>query len=356
VGDVTRKVRDEEHEDAKILPQFSAINTGPPGNCANLPSFAASAQHNGFHPLPSSVINGVKTFVFFIGIGRSGHSIIASILDSHPHVIISNELNLFQILNKTQCTPNKSFIFNQIWNKSYTEAITSLKDQSKGYSLFIDGLYQGSYQPPFIDVIGDKMGGSTIALFLSSPTRFEHNLNKLQLLLNLPVKVFHVIRNPFDNIATRVLHIALKFHYSKFAMIKKNNTTLTIKQEIVDREIVRYFQFYEAAENVKEIFKIDTLEIHNKELITNPKAVINEMCEFLVIHCSDDYLDVVSSKVFSGESKTRYNIKWIDEQISLVKANIQKYKTLHRYLQTLYNLASHTSVRRQNKQNTAVYV
>ena len=169
---------------------------------------------NGFQPLPLSVVDGVKAFVFFIGIGRSGHSIVASILDSHPHMVVSNELNLFKMLNTTLCTAaDKSFLFNQIWHKSYTQATTSLKDPSKGYTLAIDGLYQGSYAS-HIDVIGDKMGGSTIALFLSNPAQFESHLSKLRSLLNLPIKVFHVICNPYDNIATKSLHIALKLQYS----------------------------------------------------------------------------------------------------------------------------------------------
>ena len=69
---------------------------------------------NGFQPLPLSVVDGVMAFVFFIGIGRSGHSIVASILDSHPHMVVSNELNLFKMLNTTSCAAaNKSFIFVQ---------------------------------------------------------------------------------------------------------------------------------------------------------------------------------------------------------------------------------------------------
>ena len=62
---------------------------------------------------PLSVINDVKAFVFFIGIGRSGHSIIANILDSHPHMVVSNELNLFKMLNTSWCaTADKSFLLH----------------------------------------------------------------------------------------------------------------------------------------------------------------------------------------------------------------------------------------------------
>ena len=35
-----------------------------------------------------SVINHVNCFLFFVGYARSGHSIIASMIDAHPNVVI----------------------------------------------------------------------------------------------------------------------------------------------------------------------------------------------------------------------------------------------------------------------------
>ena len=293
------------------------------------------SNSNGFHPLPSSVVAAVKTFVFFIGIGRSGHSIVASILDSHPHIVVSNELNIFEMLDTFLChgdiDDDKSFILNQIWQRSYTQAMTSLKETSKGYTSAIDGLYQGSYDS-HVDVIGDEMGGSTIALYLSNPSRFEDQLIELRSLLNVPIKVFHVIRNPFDNIATKSLHVALKLDYSRFATVKKDNISVTVSDKIIDKEISQYFQFFEAAKVIKHSFNIDTMELHNGDLITTPKVVIRKMCDFLDVHCSDDYLNVTSNKVFNSKSKTRYNIKWNNNQMLLVKENIKRFETLHRYL------------------------
>ena len=77
---------------------------------------------------------------------------------------------------------------------------------------------------------------------------------------------------------------------------------------------------------------MDMMELHNMDLITNPKAVISEICRFLSVQCSNEYLNAASNKVFNDQSKTRYNKKWKNEQILSVKKNIQKFETLHRYL------------------------
>ena len=45
--------------------------------------------------LPQTVIDRIKTFVFFVGHTRSGHSIVDSLTDSLPHMVIQHEYDLF---------------------------------------------------------------------------------------------------------------------------------------------------------------------------------------------------------------------------------------------------------------------
>lgn len=52
-------------------------------------------------------------------------------------------------------------------------------------------------------VIGDKKGTGTSHLLFKSEN--FHVLEEIQRTLKIPLKFIHVIRNPFDNIATKVL-------------------------------------------------------------------------------------------------------------------------------------------------------
>ena len=52
-------------------------------------------DHYRSETLPKSVINHVNHFLFFVRYARSGHSIIASMLDAHPNVVIAHEYALF---------------------------------------------------------------------------------------------------------------------------------------------------------------------------------------------------------------------------------------------------------------------
>jgi len=285
---------------------------------------------NALNPLPESVINGVKTFVFFIGHCRSGHSIVGSILDSHPHIVISHESKLFQRLLK-RSEPDKSYIFNTIWNSSYLSATTGIrtaKSNGKGYTLAVNDLYQGTYES-YIDVIGEKKAELTTEMFLYSPARLQNIINKLQIALGLPMKVFLVIRNPFDNIATAALFKTFKD--SQIGKVKRQNITIKVNSSILNEEIDTYFRYLQAVKEANEMFKFDLMVIHGKDFVANPRTTIAEMCKFLEIQCSDDYLDITSKKVFNGESKTRYKIKWEDYQISRVQSYIDNYSSLKRY-------------------------
>ena len=288
-------------------------------------------------PLSSSDVERVETFIFFLGHSRSGHSIVGSILDAHPHVILAHEAKLFIALSvdlssRTLRYNNKSVIFNALWNNSFHSSTTGLRTREenalkKGYSLSIDGLYQGTFVPP-IQVIGDKSGGKTTALFMTKPLMWDQVFFKLKSVLNIPIKVIQVIRNPYDNIATSVLY---KSKGLQVTTVKQSNISVEVDDSVMRRCINRYFDFYKAVLLLKYKYNLNVLEVHGKDLIENPKVTILSMCSFLGLSCSDDYLETCSSKLFKTESKTRYKLAWTKELISVVQDSIMNFKSLKRY-------------------------
>jgi len=290
-----------------------------------------ASSYAGFEPLPKSVIDGVKTFVYFIGHARSGHSIVGSVLDGHPHIVISHESKIFKRLIKIPYAANKSYIYNTIWSSAFLSANTGIRTagaNGKGYTLAVNGLYQGTYES-YIDVIGEKKGDLTTEMFLYSPTQLKKVIDKLNTALGLPLKVFHVIRNPFDNIATTVLYD--NFRDSQIGKAKRYKGVYAFNTSLVDKEIEKYFRYYQGIENAKKMFRFDLMVIHGKDFVADPRTMIIKMCNFLEVHCSDNYLDISSKKIFSSESKTRHKIKWEGYQILRVQSYIKKFSNLKRY-------------------------
>ena len=301
------------------------LSENPPGEPAKQ---REKSGENAPKKLPQSVMDGVKTFVFFVGHGSSGHSIVASLLDSHPHMVISHEFSLFQKLSTGSLAPTKPAIFNALWNHDRRNARWFEANSVKGYTLMVDGLYEGKYVD-HIDVMGDKRGDLTIKLFIDHPSNWSRVYDTLQS-LNVTLKVIHVIRNPYDNIASMVF-LSDKTKYSIFKNIKRSNETYTFDSNYTAKLIKKYFQYHQAVVSVREKYNLDIIEVHGKDLVSDPKGTLLRLCDQLGVTCSDDYLEKCSNKVFKTESRTRHLLKWTEEQLELIEQNIKKYNCLEGY-------------------------
>ena len=102
----------------------------------------------------NSLYDSVESFVLFVGYGRSGHSLIAAILDSHPEIIIANEFHLLANINNFYQDPNEESysrrlrIFSTLHSLSYNQSIHGIRapNHKHGYSYYIPGSWQGKYR------------------------------------------------------------------------------------------------------------------------------------------------------------------------------------------------------------------
>ena len=190
-----------------------------------------------FEPLPSSVINGVNRFVFFVGYARSGHSIIASMLDAHPNIVIAHEYALFTRWEDDPAVhSSRTTLFNALYNNSQYNHIEGLRTPGasrKGYTLNIPGWWQGQYSGR-ISIIGDKSGGMTAKIFRLNRRKFISLYHDLQNVVQIPVHSVHVVRNPYDNIASMLLY---NEHRKKLV----NQTVKYTNYDALKKHITNYF-------------------------------------------------------------------------------------------------------------------
>lgn len=283
-----------------------------------------------FEPLPSNVVNAVDRFVFFVGYARSGHSIVASMLDAHPNVVIAHEYALFTKWshNPSIYNSNKTSLFNALYNSSRYSAHVGLRHgethvRKKGYSLEIPGWFQGSYQGG-ISVIGDKAGGMTAQVYRNSKKGFELVYKQIQRTTKIPLHAIHVIRNPYDNIATMLL-------YNQHAKNKVNETHKYSNVGSLHRQIVAYFNQVSSVLDMIKTNGLNSITIHHSDFIANPKATMRHLCQEISLMCSGRYLHMVAEHTFSSESHSRYLVEWTPELLDLVEENIAKYPLLKRY-------------------------
>lgn len=90
----------------------------------------------------------VRTLLLFIGYPRSGSTLVGSLLDAHPNIVIANEYNLIaHWKNYTTHEKNKGHVFNELWMNSVREATNLQRAQRKNFffSYHIPDMWQGRY-------------------------------------------------------------------------------------------------------------------------------------------------------------------------------------------------------------------
>jgi hypothetical protein len=96
----------------------------------------------------------IEKVCLFIGYPRSGHSLVGSLIDAHPHAVISHELDTIKLVKMGF---SQRQIFSLILNNS--KAFSRSGRIWTGYSYKVPNQYQGEFKE--LRIIGDKCGNQT---------------------------------------------------------------------------------------------------------------------------------------------------------------------------------------------------
>ena len=225
--------------------------------------------------LPQKIIEGIRKFVFFVGNIRSGSTILGSLMDAHPHMLIANEWT-FQNFYRMQSNRNfKHWFFNSLYSRC--TKLPGIKGNKKGYTLDIPRMWQGKYDE-YVEVIGDKSAEEQRIPYLRNTAEFKKNFDDLKRKLQVPIHAIQPVRNPFDMIATNsVISMGIKgkqgglktFVNMKHSFNSSTETDKFNNSTILDHEIEEAFGLFIAALDLTEkvIGKDKVLQVHNCDLI-----------------------------------------------------------------------------------------
>lgn len=215
----------------------------------------------------------------FLGYPRSGHSLVGSLLDAHPDAVIAHELDALRYL-RAGFSRNQIFALIVDNDRQFSEQGRQAKVD---YTYAVPGQWQGRFRQ--LRVIGDKKGGHSTAALARDPKL----VTRLRSRVGLPLRFVHVIRNPYDNIATI------------FARSPKGDLAGAVEHYLgLHRGVATVRQRLEPGE---------ILDLHYEDLLEDPAGRLGELCSFLGLPPAEDYL-ADCARILRPARPTRHQAPW----------------------------------------------
>lgn len=259
--------------------------------------------------LQQNKFKNIKFFCLFIGYPRSGHSMIGALLDAHPEIVIAMEKDVIRYVKK-------GFRRNQLFTILIKNALLFKHKKDNiwtGYNYKVPDSWQGKYST--IKVIGDKKGGGTTHELRLNPGIIK----KLEQRVGVPLKIIHVIRNPFDIITTQT--------FRKQELISDQPPRVKHLLPVVHAFLNRVNTIQE----LKESGNYEIFDLYHEEFIKNPHDILGKLLQFLEVEYSNEYINSCASIVYSSPNRSRNKIAWPQSLISYVESEIANIPFLSVY-------------------------
>jgi hypothetical protein len=254
-----------------------------------------------------SLFADLEAFCVFVGYPFSGHSLIGSLLDAHPRMAVAHELDALKYVDAGF---GRMQLLHLLLENS--EAYGRRGRAHEGFSYAVDGQWQGRFEA--LQVIGDKKGGmSTLRL------RYKPGLlDELQHTVRLPLKIVHVMRNPYDNIGKMA---------TRADMEAPGGDPVGL-----ERATWRYFSLHETVQAVLSGRPRDEVfHLRHDDFIADPAGRLAGLCRFLGVEAAPDYLAAGAAIVFPEERRRRRERDWTPSAVAAVAGGIERSPLLSGY-------------------------
>ncbi|VEN74638.1 conserved hypothetical protein [Candidatus Desulfarcum epimagneticum] len=268
--------------------------------------------------------DGIHFFLMFIGCPYSGHSLIGSLLDAHPHMIIAHEYNLLAKLEKSGGDNAVEDVFRGLYKNSRSHKGKRIQT---GYDYTVPHQFQGAHRDP-LRVIGDKKGGDTTLKFIENHGAALKIFDAFKAKIKIPVKLIHVTRNPYDNISAMALHAYAKRKKTNYSQLPFDPDNPLRDRGLLNEKTDRYFQHAKKNMDLLKSGMGDGYTLRSENFIKNPEKELKKICSFLGQPADEGYLEDCASIVYDKPHKSRFRVRWTQEMIKKTALCIEEYDFL----------------------------
>jgi hypothetical protein len=248
----------------------------------------------------SEFFRDIRTYCMFVGYPRTGHSLIGSLLDAHPNIVIAHELDALKLFQRGF---SRQQVFHLLLENSKKMAATGRAHS--GYSYEVHDQWQGRFEK--LLVLGDKKGATSAMRFYLDRGLLDFVKDKIA----TELKFVHVIRNPYDVLATM---------------------TRRSPRKTFDRHVDVFFKLCSGMETLKKQLRpAQMFDVRLESFIEDPKPHLDRLCSFLGVKADSGYLEDCTNIVFESPKKSRFDISWSRESLAEVSGRMQAFSFLSGY-------------------------
>jgi len=241
----------------------------------------------------------LERYCFFIGYSRSGHTLIGTALNAHPEVVIAHELDAVRYIRHGF---RRLQLFSLILQRD--QHFGTMGRTWSGYKYDIPGQFQGRFER--LRVLGDKRARSSALQIAERPELLE----RLRREVEVPIRVLHVTRNPFDNIATEA---------------RRHKMSLS-------EATAWYERICKAVRVVRPLLDSSELvDLRYEDFAGDPGPSLAALCRFLGVQPEGSYLESCAGIVWSTPNRTRDAVVWSGPERAGVERLIETYDVLGSY-------------------------
>lgn len=173
-----------------------------------------------------------------------------------------------------------------------------------GYDFSVLGQWQGRVRT--LRVIGAKKGPRSIHRLQRDPLLLE----RARIELGPDLRVIHVVRNPFDNISTMSRRLAISLEAATEQYLTLCGELGQVRSKLGESELYT---------------------LRHESFVGDPARHLSDLCAWLGVGASDDYLLDAAKVVFDAPSRTRSEADWTPEVVSRVEGEIAQFDFLGGY-------------------------
>jgi hypothetical protein len=241
----------------------------------------------------------VERYCMFLGYPRSGHSLVGSLLDAHPDVVIAHELDALRLL-RLRFGRDQLYALVLANDRSFTAA----GRRWTGSDYTVPGGWQGEFRT--LRVLGDKKGGQSTRRLRDRPALLE----RLRRTVGVPLRAVHVVRCPFDNIASMKLRRAAP----------------------LEQVVEEYFGLCDAMAVLRRRLAPDELaEVRYEDLVADPSLVLRSLAGFLGVDEEPAWVTAAAAVVDATPSRSRAKLAWPPELVTGIERRLGRYEFLTGY-------------------------